>query len=129
MYMQLILKIEKTLWNNTHSIDFFPLVVWGALPQNYENMANNLHPSFKFTLEFFGMEIFFLDTLIIITSDSAFAASVYSKPTDNHIYSCTFRAIIMLTLQHSMCSANYDVTREIAPPLLFSSFTSIFVKP
>ena len=46
----------------------------------------NIHPTIKFTHEFSKTDVNFLDTTVKINSDRHLYTTLYTKPTDTHLY-------------------------------------------
>ena len=77
---------KPTLW--LRFIDDI-LMIWGhgkqAL-QDFKQLANNIHPTMKFSFNSSEQEIPFLDTIIYRGRDNNILTRLYHKPTDNKQY-------------------------------------------
>ena len=64
-------------------------VIWGHgryKLENFIHLANNLHPTIKFSFNTNEQEIPFLDTVIYRGNNNHILMKLYHKPTDNEQY-------------------------------------------
>ena len=65
------------------------LMIWNHGKQaleDFKQLANNIHPSIKFSFNSNEQEIPFLDTIIYRGQDNNILTRLYHKPTDNKQY-------------------------------------------
>ena len=100
------------------------LILWDGIDEKRQelyNFINTINPDLKFTLEIGNQSISFLDLRISIVGNKL-TTTVYSKPTDSHLYlhadSChkksSMKGIqkgVSLRLRH-ICSSDNDYTAK-----------------